>query len=267
VALVSEERGQVLFALGHQLQVATSKTALLRTILEHMVPSERMGEHPRHEKLRLATAGLLAVVFIGGVWFSFTRGFETMTSLEVPIEYMNRDSQMEIRETSVDQVRVSLGGSGTLVKSVRPGQVQVRLDLSRAIVGLNTLTITPENVALPPGVVLKEVRPHTVEVTLDTPVRKEVPVQVDWMGKLPENLVLTEATLFPDRITVIGGKQIMDSLSTIYTEKVYLDGMQASGATTARLILQPASIKLAPGSRDTVTIKYTVVKRKSPSET
>jgi diadenylate cyclase len=264
VVLVSEERGQVLFARGHQIQVATSKNALLHTIMEHMVPSERMGAYPQHEKLRMAAAGLLAVVFIGAVWFSFTRGFETMTSLEVPIEYMNRDSQMEISETSVDQVRVSLGGSGALVKSVRPGQVQVRLDLSRAVVGLNTLTITPEDVDLPPGVALKEVKPHTVEVTLDTPVRKEIPVQVDWMGKLPENLVLTEVALFPDKVTVVAGRLIMDTLSTIYTEKVYLDGIQTPGATTARIILQPASIKLAPGSRDTVAIKYTVAKRKSP---
>ena len=135
------------------------------------------------------------------------------------------------------------------------------MDLSRASVGSNTLAIIPDDVTLPPGVVLKNIEPSEVVVVLDTPVRKDIPVQVDWSGKLPDDLILKDVVTFPSAVTAIGGKQIMDGLSTIYTEKVLLDGIKESGTKTAKLRLQPASVKLATGSRDTVIIKYFVDKR------
>jgi uncharacterized protein (TIGR00159 family) len=261
VVLVSEERGQILTAKGTRIEVVTSKTALLETILNHVGPTESYTDRSPKEKMQLIAASLVSVAFITGIWFSFTRGFESTATLEIPVDYMNRAPEKEILQTSVDQVRITLGGSGTLIRSIRPGQVQVRLDLSRAVTGLNTFVINPEDVILPPGVMLKDISPHTVEVFLDTPMRKEFPVQVDWTGKLAENLVLSEAVVTPDKVTIIAGKQVLDDLSTIYTEKVNLNGIKSSGTMTARLILQPASIKLAQGSRDTVTIKFTTTNR------
>jgi YbbR domain-containing protein len=249
-------------AEGAQIQVVTSKRALLEMVMDHVGLKELYPGLDPGERLRLITAALVSVTFVGGIWFSFTRGFESTATFHVPIEYMNRAPEKEIRETSTDQIQVNLVGSGALIRSIRPGQVQVRLDLNEAVVGSNTFFITQEDVVLPPGVVLKEIKPHKVEVVLDKPVQKELPVQVDWTGKLKEGLILAETAVFPDKITLIAGKQILDGLSTIYTERISLDTIRASGTKTAKLILQPASVRLIPGSRDVVTIRYVVRKRK-----
>jgi diadenylate cyclase len=261
VVVVSEERGNVVVAKGNRLKVARGKEELSRMLLEHL------GIHSKQEgffnkgTLQLGIAGLLSLAFISGVWFSFTSGLDTLITLEVPVEYMNRPPQMEILDTSVDSVRLNLSGSGSLIKSIRPAQVQVRIDLSKATSGTNTFTFTQDKIALPPGVDLKQVMPATVEVNLDVSVAKTLPVQVDWVGKLAAQLILKDVRITPDSVQVIGGRRTLNTISTIYTEKVPLDPIKKSGAVTAKLAIRPASLKLGPDSKDKVTVEYIVEER------
>jgi YbbR domain-containing protein len=147
------------------------------------------------------------------------------------------------------------------MRSLRPEQVNVRIDLGKAGVGPNTVTITKENIALPPGISLKKVEPTSVTVSLDTVITKQVPVQVDWVGTLSKDLLLAEVRLEPEMIELIGGKEVLESVSTIYTEPVSLDNLEPSGTITVRLAINPASLGIASGSRDKVTVEYVTRKR------
>lgn len=261
VVLVSEETGDVAVAKGSEIRVIDQKEELVQTLREHLGTTERQWGYLRREKLELVVAALVSVALITAAWFSFTRGLESLVTLEIPIEYMNRDPEMEIVETSVNTVRLDLSGSGALIRSLRPEQVRVTLDLGGAVVGRNTFAISPEDIAVPPGIIFREVKPPAVEVALDMLVKKELAVQLDWVGKLPEHLVLTKVTVTPDTITVVGGKQILENISTVYTERIRLDQIEKSGTITAKLVLYTASLKVATGSKDTVTAEY-VVKEK-----
>jgi YbbR domain-containing protein len=85
---------------------------------------------------------------------------------------------------------------------------------------------------------------------------------VDWAGKLPENVLLAEAAVEPARVEVVGGKTILETISTIYTEKVPLDRLrEGGGVIEAGLVIQPASLKLTSGSSDKVSIKYITRRR------
>jgi YbbR domain-containing protein len=98
-------------------------------------------------------------------------------------------------------------------------------------------------------------------VTLDVPIKKELPIQVDWVGKLPDHLILAEAKLDPEKIEVTGGSRIMKDISTIYTQKVSLDNIQGSGTITVNLALNPASLRTARGSKDRITVEFVVKER------
>jgi uncharacterized protein (TIGR00159 family) len=261
VVAVSEERGRVAVAKGSQIKHVVQKDELSHILRRHVgLPVTDEG-YAKKQILRLSAAAVASFLFITGVWFSFTRGMYTLTTLEVPVEYMNLTSGMEIIETSVNAVRVDLSGSGPLVKSIRPDQVKVTLDLSKGVVGPNTFNITSENVSLPPGVVLKTVEPPTVEVTLDIPMKKQLPVQVDWVGRLPEHLILSSVRIKPKEVEVVGGARIVEKIATVYTEKVPLDNIQETGTMTVGLALNPASLKIASGSPDEITVRYIVKKR------
>ncbi|MGD8971455.1 MAG: CdaR family protein, partial [Desulfobacterales bacterium] len=144
-----------------------------------------------------------------------------------------------------------------------PNQLRVRVDLSKAATGRNSYTITREDITLPPGVILKDVQPPIVDVDLDITAQKELSVQADFVGKLPDDLILAQVRLDPSNITVIGANGFLDKLSTIYTEKISVADLEGSGAIEVGLTINPAKLKLAAGSRDRVTVYYTIQEKTS----
>lgn len=261
VLVVSEERGQVVVAKGAGFIPIEDNIALLGVLEDHLGLS---GEHqhaarPKHREF--VAAAIVCVLCMIGVWFSIAKGMETLTSLEVPLEYMNRDPQMQITSTSVDTVRLHLSGSSALVGSLRPDQVKAKLDLSKAVNGRNVFTLSPDNIVLPPGVRLNRIEPPEVYVALDVPITRQLPVQVDWSGALPEGLILESATVTPAKIDVAGAQQFLDRVSTIYTEKIQLGTLSASGSLTARLAIDSSRLRIADGAKGEVVITFTIGKR------
>jgi diadenylate cyclase len=265
IILVSEESGKVVSVKGDQVKEISNNIELEKTLRTNTgISSDYTGLRER-DKLSLVLAAMAIFLFVAGTWFSFSRGLETLATLQVPIEYMNRDPSMELIASSLNSVNLDLSGGGTLLKSIRPEQVKVRVDLGKAVVGLNSYTITAENITLPPGIVLRTVDPPVVGVTLDIPIVKELPLQVDWAGKLAVDLILEDVELEPDRITVVGGSKILEAISTMYTEKVPLDNLKTSGTMTVKIALTPASLKVGGNSKDRLSISY-VIRKRGPLE-
>jgi diadenylate cyclase len=261
VLVASEERGTVSVAKGRDIRVVEGKEELAWLLERHLGLSVNPKQRLIKEKIELSAAALVSLLFIAGVWLSFTHGQDTLITLEIPVEYMRRDSGLEIMRTSANAVRLELSGALTLLRSVRPEHVKVQVDLSKAGTGPNPFTITPKEVSLPPGVSLRSVNPPVVEVTLDVVIRKDLPVQVDWAGKMRQDLMLTQVKVSPERVSVVGPKKILDTVATLYTEKVFVDNLERSGTLTAEILLSPAPLKLTPGDRDSVTIEFVVMER------
>jgi len=266
IIAVSEETGNVSVAKSSSIMELADIDKLTNILQKHMGVSKEEGKYLKREKLEISAAALVSILFVTGVWFSFSKGLDTLITLEIPVEYTKRDPSMEIVDTSVDAVSLHLGGSGALIKSIRPEQIQVRLDLEKAVVGQNVFSITQENITLPPGIFLKNVVPPVVEATLDKTIKKELSVQADWVGKLPENLILSEMKINPETVEVIGGNRILEEISTIYTEKIQLDNINESGTRTVNLALNPASLQIASGSKDKIKVVYVVKERFQKSE-
>ena len=261
VVVVSEERQSVVAVRGTELTQVGSPEQLTRILKDHMgkVAGEEVPETA--QRIRLAAAAAVSVLLVAGLWLSFTQGRDTLVELEVPVEYTKRAPGIEIVEASVNSVDLQLSGSGALIRSLRPDQVQVRLDLESAVAGTNEFTITNSDISLPPGIVLKTVDPRQVTVTLDRPVRKRLPVQVDWTGKLDPDLIMTNVRLDPQYVEIIGGNRLLEDMATVYTQKVPLDDLTESDTLTVGLALEAASLKVAPGSKEKVTVEYILRKR------
>jgi uncharacterized protein (TIGR00159 family) len=258
VVVVSEERGTVTTASAGRFRIFSTRASLTQALAEHSgVDVEGRGP-VRRERLGLGLAALASLLFVIAAWLSFTQGMDTITSIEVPIEYTNRDPNIEILKTSSQTVHLRLSGSAALIKLMRPEQVQARVDLKEAGVGLKVFTVSADQVTLPPGILLQQVDPPEIRVTLDVPVTRTLPLQVDWTGRLADNLVLTQVTLSPTQLQVIGGSQLVGSLSTLYTEPVPLEQIKESGVVEVKPSLSSATLKLAPGARDRVKIRYVV---------
>jgi uncharacterized protein (TIGR00159 family) len=266
VIVVSEESGRIIVAKNNNITPVHRKSLLVDIIQKHLnIKSQKNDEYSIREKLKIAIAALISLLLVAGVWGSFSKGIYTLVTLDVPIEYMNRESAMVLFDTSVNSVKVHLSGSGALIKSIRPDQVSVRIDLSQAKPGKNTFPITENNISTSPGVILRKVEPDEVDVCLGSPITKKVPVQVNWTGSLDPNLLMTEVTLTPDIVQIIGPSWVVNELTTIYTEKINLNTIKNSGSLTAPLNLDSNKhIKLASGNKDSVTVNYIIHKKEEP---
>jgi uncharacterized protein (TIGR00159 family) len=256
VIVVSEERGQVTVFKENTITHIKDNIELERMLRQHA--GEVAGSNGlKRQTMELGLAAMICLVGITGIWFSFARGLETLVALDVPIEFMNRDPAMEIFAASASSVRLQLSGSGGLIKSVRPDQVKVQLSLANATAGTNQVAISRDSIFLPPGIQLKQIEPQTLTVTLDLPVEKTLPIQPDWTGKLAEGMILENVRVVPDRVTVVGGSQMLEDIQTIYTRKIHLEEIDGDGVTTVSLALQPA-LKLKDESKNRVDVIYKV---------
>ena len=114
---------------------------------------------------------------------------------------------------------------------------------------------------MPPGISLNKINPSVIEVALDVPVVKELPVQVDWVGKLPEDMTLSKVTVVPETVKVTGGSKVLEKVGTVYTAPVRLDALARSGTITSPVVLSPPSLKLLANNAEKVLIHYQFAER------
>ncbi len=266
ILVVSEESGKVAAAKDADFTEITDDDVLVRILQKHAGSSEKAKWEIKKETLKLCAAALASFIFITSLWFSFSRGPDTFITLDTPVEYTTRASKLEIIDTSVNTVSLQLSGPETLIKAMRPEQVGVRLDLDKAVVGLNTFPITLDTIKLPPGIFLKKVTPPVVEATIDIATTKEIPLQADLTGKLPENLILTEIVTEPDKIAVTGGNLILEKISTIYSKKIDISDFSQSGKIEVEPLLNSISLRIAPGSPEKFSLSYIIKERVAAKE-
>lgn len=259
VVIVSEERGEVTVAHMGQIETVKNASSLETRLRQHTGMAGDSPHRTSNERRSAAFAFLLALIVVSSVWYSYSLGFvRSLTTVEVPIEYVKRDARMEIIETSSTSVRIQLSGSLQLINRLDPNQIKVRFDLSKAVAGRNSMTITEDDIILPPGASLKKVEPSSIDIMVDTLGQKHLPVQVDWTGALPPGILIQELEIEPVTVEVIGGQLLLSEMDTIYTAKVPVDGLLESGELKATLALVPASLRLAPGQETSILIRFKV---------
>ncbi|MCF8069094.1 MAG: diadenylate cyclase [Desulfobacterales bacterium] len=229
VIIVSEERGEIVVAKGLKVINIVSREHLVDILHNHLGFDEGEPEFVRREKTRIVYAAVISFLFVTSVWFSFARSLDTVRTVDVPIEYSNRQSDIQIFSTSVNSVQLLLSGSGTLIKSIRPEQMQIKFDLSDSKLGKNTYKISKNNISLPPGIALIKSIPSVVDITLDQEISKKLPVQINWTGKLMPHLILENVILKPDIVTVTGGKLKLKDMRAVYTEPFQLNDITKTG--------------------------------------
>ena len=258
VIVVSEERGVVTLFKKDQIHTIRSRSALEKKLREHAGdgPSKKGFQHP---SVKITAAAAICLFCITGLWFSFSKGMEAFATHEIPVEFINPNQRMEIVSTSASNVKLVISGAKPLLNTVRPEMIDVKLNLSKAVVGTNTVLINKENIMLPPGVRLRTVSPPELEVSLDTLMVKELPVQPHWTGNLPDGLIMKQARAIPPMVRVTGRGLILKEIHTVYTESLPLDKLTDSGQLETNLVLENPSLSLNTGRK--IQVEYQIVKK------
>jgi hypothetical protein len=262
VIVVSEERGTITLVRNRQIYDINDSRVLEKLLIQHAGGETSTGDIKKRTR-DLAIAAAVCLVCVTGLWLSFSRGVETLATHDVPIEFVKMDQKMEVFSSSASSVRLLVSGSRPLIRALRPDRITVKLNIANTIPGKNSLSVGRNAVSLPPGISVKSIEPSMIDVFVDVPLKKEIPVQAFWVGRLSPDLIMTRVSVSPEKIVVVGPSQTLADISTLFTEPVSLDGITESGKMTARIAFTPSTIRPANQIQSEIQLEYTVEKRET----
>lgn len=164
---------------------------------------------------------------------------EERASVEFPvqIEYINVDKLpfgYEIGETTLSPETITITSSRSLIDQV--AIVKVFVDVEGLTEPINKREV-PINVYDSQGNGL-DVRANPdrilISVGIDNP-SKEVEVEAETRGSLPEGLELKNISVEPGTIEAFASSDILEDLEKLYTEPIDLSSITTSGSTTVSL--------------------------------
>lgn len=174
------------------------------------------------ENLTFKIFSLVLAIFL---WFFVTFRGQTETSMEVPLEFKNTPSSMEILKQSAKKVDISISARERILKELTKTDIRVVIDLSNAKLGENSIPITKSSVKLPRGIEILRIEPSQVKLYIDEKTEKTVPVKVRVTGNPAKGFSLISVFSNPPNLKIEGAKKEIDRIRVIKTEPVDIEGI------------------------------------------
>src|SRR6266571_6521159 len=124
---------------------------------------------------------ILAVV----CWYVVRGEEERVKDFTVPVEYTNLPPSYDLSGQVVDTVAVRLRAPEPVLRNITEDRLSARIDLSRAPLGEQYITLTPGMIEVPPGARVDQVNPDPIKVRIDRKIRRDVPVVAEFVGSPP----------------------------------------------------------------------------------
>jgi YbbR domain-containing protein len=169
---------------------------------------------------------------------------ESATPIDVDfrIEYRAADD-MTIVGDAPAVLHTTLQGPWATFRSFEIDKLRpVVVDLTSAGPGTMRYSLDTNDVDPPGGMSVVAIRPSEVELTLDRKVERQLPVQVDIVGRPAFGFELGSVEATPRRVRVTGPVTVMQNVDFIYTQPLNVEGHQDDLAT--ELDLRPSLAQL-----------------------
>jgi YbbR domain-containing protein len=171
---------------------------------------------------------LIKLVALGvtfALWLGVT-GLSTPTTTRltgIPLS-LRFSSDAEVTNSPIAEIDVIISGDNRKIAQINKNDLVASVDLTGIPPGERLVPLTPETVLLdlPLGVRLEEVTPNRMVVRLEGVEVKEVPIEVETTGKLPDGLEVYSQTAIPARVRIRGPQSYTKNLAQIRTEKIDL---------------------------------------------
>ena len=185
---------------------------------------------------------LSSLVFAIVLWFFVILSGRTEISMNIPIEFINLPSGLEIMD-SPRTVSVVIEGQERLLRSLRPNDLSASIDLSESRAGKSFYTLTKENINLPKMLTVNSIDPETVSLKIEAQLMKTVSVKPAVVGLPQKGFAIVKINVVPDKVTLEGPMSAVAKVYTIKTEPIDINGINADLKYKANLNLTDTNIK------------------------
>jgi YbbR domain-containing protein len=189
------------------------------------------------------------------LWAAVSNQASSEIGLDVPLEYRNIPSQLEITGDMTNTIQVRLRGSSNVIKGITSKDVSTTIDLGKMRTGEKIVALSPQNVQVPFGAEVIRVNPSTVRFTLERTVTKTVDIVPTMAGQPDNGFEVGQVFVNPNTVEVEGPESLVDMLSAVATTPIRLDRKQSSFEQTADLDVLDPQIRLQHPSAVNVKIE------------
>ena len=245
VIVVSEERGAVSLAIGQELRkiesTAELSVALSTLLAQHgeLVAEANNGKGWLRD-LRTKAAVFLAVMF---VWLVISVKQGEIITVTAPVRFKNLPEKLSLQKSFPEELDVQLKVLSSLIPSPKQLDLSAEIDLANVHEGVNQVALRNEDIRLPVGLKITQIRPTVVKVTVAKKVRRQLPVRVVTHGSLPGRLHLKRQVVEPSVVTVEGPEQVLNQLEGLQVEDIDLTSVRQSMTVERALVLPSSQIK------------------------
>ena len=189
------------------------------------------------------------------LWAAVSNQASSEIGLDVPLEYRNIPTQLEITGDMTNTIQIRLRGSSNVIKGITAKDVSTTIDLSNMRTGEKIVALSPQNVQAPFGAEVIRVNPSSVRFTLERTVTKTVDIVPTLAGQPVNGFETGQVSVSPNTIEVEGPESRVDALSSIATTPIRLDRKQSSIEQTVDLDVPDPQIRLLHPSAVNVKIE------------
>ncbi len=196
---------------------------------------------------------LFFLALAGTFWFVHSLDQQRETTLRIPIDYMGIPEDVEVSSELPQRIDVTIRDEGlTLLKYNKRNTVPLALDLERVYFAKGRIVITPDQLknrisryVLPTTAVLN-FNPDSVVVEYFKLESATLPIKLNGEVKLSSQYVLSDSVrIEPSRVKIFGPKELVDTMTSVYTEKLDLKSISDTTLVKAKLEKPKSGIKYA----------------------
>jgi YbbR domain-containing protein len=187
---------------------------------------------------------LASLILAAALWLFVTESGRTEITIDVPVVYKGLKQYLDLID-SPKKVSVSIEGQERLLKNIRirRGEIRALIDLSEAKSGRSFYTLTKENFELPKALLLTDIDPETISVTIESELRKKVPVKPYVVGNPEKGFAIFDIRVVPEKIVLEGPRSLVVKIDSIKTEPIDINGLNTNLQYKANLDLQNSTIR------------------------
>ena len=166
--------------------------------------------------------------------------------ISVPLEYSLTPHGLIIEDNLPSQIVISLQANPAQRNLLDNRKIIMPLSLETVKAGPNTIFIDIDDLNLPRGVTALDVEPRSIFFEAKEAMEKIVPVKIEFVGKLDNNLVMSSPHTNPEKVIVSGSADRLKNLEMVSTDPVTLNDLIQSRTFTSKVFTADEQVKIKP---------------------
>lgn len=185
---------------------------------------------------------IASLMLATALWVFVTLSGRTEINMDVPVVYQGLMKNLDMMDAP-KKVNISIEGQASLLKNIRRGEVRAVIDLTEAKEGRSFFTLTKENFELPKTLLLADIDPETISVTIESELKKNIPVKPVIVGRPEKGFTIFDIKVVPESIDVEGPKSLITKIYSVKTEPIDINGLNTDLQYKANLDFENSSVR------------------------